>query len=202
MISVFQKLRPFVSAQADFIKSSFEGLNFEDITPFRSLKDEYGTISGLLSFVQTSLETASHRYPFSSNLHKIIHVPSKFKPSKLYNVFSPWYQTWIVCYLILEEIQLWNDVSMGYFSPKCGHRVELCLLPRNSMKPCSSFEGKTLHICWHCYWIQQLSRGFGNWLKLEINPSFEAGTKSALTGQFWYRLECWKCSYMCWYKQP
>ena len=45
-------------------------------------------------------------------------------------------------YLILEEIQLWNDVSIGYFSSKCGHGVELCSLPRNSMKPCSSFEGK------------------------------------------------------------
>ena len=31
-----------------------------------------------------------------------------------------------------------------YFSPKCGHGVELCSLPwRNSMKPRSSFEGKT-----------------------------------------------------------
>ena len=28
-------------------KSSFEGLNFEEITSFRSLGDEYGTISGL-----------------------------------------------------------------------------------------------------------------------------------------------------------
>ena len=28
-------------------KSSFEGLNFEEITSFRSLEDEYGTISGL-----------------------------------------------------------------------------------------------------------------------------------------------------------
>ena len=28
-------------------KSSFEGLNFEEITSFRSLEDEYSTISGL-----------------------------------------------------------------------------------------------------------------------------------------------------------
>ena len=49
-----------------------------------------------------------------------------------------------ISYLILAEIQLWNDVSIGYFSPKCGHGVELCSLPwGNSMKPCSSFEGKT-----------------------------------------------------------
>ena len=44
-------------------KSTFEGLKIEEITPFRSLEDEYGTISGLLSFVWTSLETASHRDP-------------------------------------------------------------------------------------------------------------------------------------------
>ena len=28
-------------------KSNFEGLNFEEITSFRSLEDEYGTVSGL-----------------------------------------------------------------------------------------------------------------------------------------------------------
>ena len=39
-------------------KSSFEGLNFEEITPFRSLEDDYGTISGLYYFVRTSVETA------------------------------------------------------------------------------------------------------------------------------------------------
>ena len=55
-------------------KSSFEGLTFEEITPFRSLEDEYSTISGLYLFVRTS-------YPSSSDLHGVI--PSKFKPSKL-----------------------------------------------------------------------------------------------------------------------
>ena len=39
-------------------ESSFEGLNFEEITPFRSLEDDYGTISGLYYFVRTSVETA------------------------------------------------------------------------------------------------------------------------------------------------
>ena len=48
-------------------KSSFEGLNFEEITSFRSPEEEYGTISGL------SL--------WSSDLHGMI--PSKFKPSEL-----------------------------------------------------------------------------------------------------------------------
>ena len=54
---------------------------FEEITPFRSLEDEYGTISGLYSFVQTSVETASHRYLSSGDLHGMI--PLKFKPSKV-----------------------------------------------------------------------------------------------------------------------
>ena len=62
-------------------KSSFEGLNFEEITSFRSLEDEYSTISGLYLFVRTSVETASHRYPSSSDLQGMI--PSNFKPSKL-----------------------------------------------------------------------------------------------------------------------
>ena len=62
-------------------KSSFEGLNFEEITPFRSLEDECGTISGLYSFVRTSVETASHRYLSSSDLHEMISL--KFKPSKV-----------------------------------------------------------------------------------------------------------------------
>ena len=39
-------------------KSSFEGLNFEEITPFRSVEVEYRTISGLPSFVETSVEKA------------------------------------------------------------------------------------------------------------------------------------------------
>ena len=55
--------------------------------PFRSLEDEYGTISGLF-----------HRYPSRSELH------GWFLP--------PWYQTWLVCYLIRKEVQLWNDVSI------------------------------------------------------------------------------------------
>ena len=62
-------------------KPSFEHLNFKEITPFRSLEDEYGTISGLYSFVRTSVETASHLYQSSSNLHGMI--PLKFKPSKV-----------------------------------------------------------------------------------------------------------------------
>ena len=37
---------------------SFEGLNIEKITPLRSLEDQYGTISGLLSLGRTSVETA------------------------------------------------------------------------------------------------------------------------------------------------
>ena len=61
-------------------KSNFERLNFEEITPFRSLEDEYAAISGLYSFVQSSVETASHRYLSSSDLHEMI--PLKFKPSK------------------------------------------------------------------------------------------------------------------------
>ena len=60
---------------------SFEHLNVEAITPFRSLEDEYGTISGLYSFVRTSVETASHRYLSSNDLHGMI--PLKFKPSKV-----------------------------------------------------------------------------------------------------------------------
>ena len=32
-------------------KSSFEGLTFEEITPSRSLEDEYNTISGEIYFV-------------------------------------------------------------------------------------------------------------------------------------------------------
>ena len=47
-------------------KSSFEGLNFEKIAPFRSLEDEYGTISELLYFVRTSVKIASHRPPCSN----------------------------------------------------------------------------------------------------------------------------------------
>ena len=62
-------------------KSSFEGLTFEEITQFRSLEDEYSTISGLYLFVRTSVETTSHQYPSSSHLHGMI--PSKLKPSKL-----------------------------------------------------------------------------------------------------------------------
>ena len=46
-------------------KLSFEGLTFEETTPFRSLEGsleyEYSTISGLLTFVRTSVETASYR---------------------------------------------------------------------------------------------------------------------------------------------
>ena len=62
-------------------KSSFERLNFEEITPFRSLKDEYGTISGVYSFVRTSVETTSRRYLSSSDLHGMINL--KFKSSKV-----------------------------------------------------------------------------------------------------------------------
>ena len=62
-------------------KSRFERLNFEEITPFRSLEDQYGTISGLYSFVRTSVETASHLYLSSSDLHGMISL--KFKPSKV-----------------------------------------------------------------------------------------------------------------------
>jgi hypothetical protein len=36
-----------------------------------------------------------------------------------------------------------NDVSIEYLSPKYGLGVELCSLPRNSIKPCSSLEVKT-----------------------------------------------------------
>ena len=55
---------------------------FEEITQFRSLEDEYGTISGLsLLFWGTSVETASHRYLSSSDLH--VMIPLKFKRSKL-----------------------------------------------------------------------------------------------------------------------
>ena len=62
-------------------KLSFKRLNFEEITPFRSLKDEYGTISGLYSFVRTSVERASHRCLSTSDLQGMI--PLKFKPSKV-----------------------------------------------------------------------------------------------------------------------
>ena len=62
-------------------KSSFECLHFGEITPFRSLEDEHGTISDLYSFVWTSVETASHRYLSSSDLHGMI--PLKIKPSKV-----------------------------------------------------------------------------------------------------------------------
>ena len=62
-------------------KSSFERLKFEEITTFRSLEDEYRTISGLYSSVRTSVETASHRYLSSSDLHRMI--PLKFKSLKV-----------------------------------------------------------------------------------------------------------------------
>ena len=62
-------------------KSSFERLNVEEITLFRSQEDEYGTISGLYSFVRFSVETASPRYLSSSDLQGMI--PFKFKPSKV-----------------------------------------------------------------------------------------------------------------------
>ena len=41
----------------------------------KSLEGEYFTISGLLSLVRTSMETSSHRFPSSSDLHGMI--PSK-----------------------------------------------------------------------------------------------------------------------------
>lgn len=44
---------------------------FEEITPFRSLEGEYGITSGFLSFLRTSVETASNRY-LSSDLQGII----------------------------------------------------------------------------------------------------------------------------------
>ena len=62
-------------------KSSFERLNFGEITPFRSLEGEYGTIRDLYSFVRTSVETASHRNLSSSDLDGMI--PLKIKPSKV-----------------------------------------------------------------------------------------------------------------------
>ena len=66
-----------------------------------------------------------------------------------------------------------DDVSIKYFSPKCGHGVELCSLPRNSTKLCSNFEGKT-------YLFTGTASGFNNvmpWKMTEVgnNPSFEAG---------------------------
>ena len=71
-------------------KLSFEGLNFEEITPFRSLEGsleyEYSRVSGLLTFARTSVETASHRYPSSSDLHGMI--PLKFKPLMLGFLFN------------------------------------------------------------------------------------------------------------------
>ena len=93
----------------------------------------------------------------SSDLNGVI--SSKFKPAKL--DFSPWYQTWIVCYLILEEIQLWNDVSIAYFSPKCGHGVELCSFPRNSTTYSAYLQTLLLN---------STTWKLGKWLKLEINP--------------------------------
>ena len=43
-----------------------------------------------------------------------------------------------------DFIQLWNDTSIGYFSPKCGHGVELCLASKklDEAMP-SSLEGKS-----------------------------------------------------------
>ena len=53
------------------------------------------------------------------------------------------------------------------------HGVELCSLPRNSTKPCSSFEGKT-------YLFADTAFEFNNlkalkMTEMEINPGFEAG---------------------------
>ena len=164
MTSVFQTLLPFVSAHAWACLK---------LNPFRSLEDDYSTINGLLSFVRTSVETISHR----------IHLPAIYTGWKILQNLSLHSSIFsltpdLVCYRILEEIQFWNYVLMGYFSPKCGHEVELCSLPRNSMKPCSSFESKTY------LFADSAIEWLWKWLKLEINLS------SARMGRCWSRLEC------------
>ena len=75
-LNIVPKLN-FFKNQRQTIQVWYQGENrdFEEITPFISLEDEYGTISGLLSIVRTSVETVSHRYPSFSNLHGMI--PSK-----------------------------------------------------------------------------------------------------------------------------
>ena len=104
-------------------------------THSNSLEDEYGTISGL-SFVYWNLRGNSISPIYTGWFLQNLSLQS--------SIFSlVLYQTWLVCYLILEEGQLWKNVSMRYFSPKCGHGVELCSLPKHSTKPCSSFEDKT-----------------------------------------------------------
>lgn len=67
--------------------------------------------------------------------------------------FLLWYQTWITWCLILKETQFWNNVSIRYLQKK--------------MWPWSRtlFASKKL----------DKSDTQGKWLKLEINPSFEAG---------------------------
>ena len=81
MKPMFDKVS-FIKARWNY-QAWYQGENraFEEITPFRSLEDEHGTISGLLSFVRTSVEAASLRYPSSIDLYGMI--PSKSKPSKL-----------------------------------------------------------------------------------------------------------------------
>ena len=74
------------------------------------------------------MEIASHQYPSFSDLHGMI--PSNVKPSKH-------------DFLLDTRLGKFGNLIQGYFSPKCGYGVELCSLPRNSTKPCSSFQSKT-----------------------------------------------------------
>ena len=62
-------------------KSTSESLNFEEITPFRSLEDEYGTIRGLSIFSADLLGNSITPKLPAIDLHGMI--SSKFKPSKL-----------------------------------------------------------------------------------------------------------------------
>ena len=55
-------------------KSSFEGLNFEEITPLRSLDDENGTVYAPIHDVPTGRYVVSVRHVWGHILYRILNL--------------------------------------------------------------------------------------------------------------------------------
>ena len=150
-------------------KSSFESFNFEEITPFRSLEDEYAVIGGLYSFVLSSVETASHRYLSASDLHEMI--PLKFKPLKDDFLLDTRLGLFVIWFLKTSssETMFWSGVLAQNVAMESSfvrfEETRWSRAPHSRAKPTYLLTLLLNSTTWRLW----------KWLKLEINPNFEAG---------------------------
>ena len=108
--------------------------------------------------------------------HTDTHISAMFVPnlSLKISIFSM-IPILTVCCLILEETQLWNDVSIGYLAQNVtmvsSFVRELCSLPTSSLTAALKLRSQYLPIHWNCYWIQQCEdlRNDWNWKEIRVS---------------------------------